>query len=454
MEIDRRNVSVDPRWATRIPQSLAMRKAVLPVGRVGDVVTVACAAEPDAMTRASVERAVAPCAVRFVAVDEADLRREIVRVYGTGARSAAAKGAGADDPVLLVEEIFRAARLRRASDIHVNPVRDGIDVRFRADGEIEPYKMFGADAALPIVNRIKVLAGLDIAERRAAQDGGFTLRDDRAGPVTDVRVATLPTRYGERVTLRLLATTGAELTLETLGMNDAQLKAVTDVLASPHGLLLLTGPTGSGKSTTLYAAIKRLLENRPLNVLTVEDPIEYEIDGAVQCEVDAADKINFSKALRSLLRHDPDVVMIGEVRDVETLDVAVKAALTGHLVLSTLHTNDAIGAVTRLRDMGLENHLAAATLRMSIAQRLVRRLCRDCGGAGCLACAGRGYFGRIALFELFRPDGELARLIAEGANEATLRAAAVAAGFESLADDAARKVAEGITTDAEVAKVL
>ncbi|MBO7721034.1 MAG: Flp pilus assembly complex ATPase component TadA, partial [Kiritimatiellae bacterium] len=252
----------------------------------------------------------------------------------------------------------------------------------------------------------------------------------------------------------LLASSGEDLTLETLGMDEGQLKSVVEVLSSPHGLFLLTGPTGSGKTTTLYAAIRRMLADRALNVLTVEDPVEYEIEGAVQCEVDAADKVNFSKALRSLLRHDPDVVMIGEIRDGESLDVAVKAALTGHLVLSTLHTNDAIGAVTRLRDMGLENHLAAATLRMSIAQRLVRRVCRGCGGGGCLSCAGRGYFGRIALFELFRPDGDLSRLIAEGANEATIRAAAVAAGFRTLADDAARKVADGATTDAEVAKAL
>lgn len=454
MEIDRRNVSVDPRWAMRIPASLAVRKDVLPVGRIGDVVTVACLGEPDAMTRAGVERALAPLGVRFAPVAEADLRREIVRVYGAGGRAAAARGASAEDPVQLVEGIFRAAQLRRASDIHVNPVREGIEVRFRADGEIERFHTYGADAALPIVNRIKVLAGLDIAERRAAQDGGFALRDERTGAVTDVRVATLPTRHGERVTLRLLSASGAALTLETLGMNAGQLRAVSDVLASPHGLVLLTGPTGSGKSTTLYAAIRRLLEGPTLNVLTVEDPIEYEIEGAVQCEVDAADKVNFSKALRSLLRHDPDVVMIGEIRDAETLDVAVKAALTGHLVLSTLHTNDAIGAVTRLRDMGLENHLAAATLRMTIAQRLVRRLCRDCGGKGCLACAGRGYFGRIALFELFRPNEEIARLIAAGADEAALRAAATAAGFEPLAADAARKVADGVTTETEVAKAL
>ena len=454
MEIDSRNVVVDPRWAAKVPAALAHRRQVLPVGRVGGTVTVACAREPDAVTRSSIERAFAPAEVRLVLVDAVELRREIVRTYGPAGGARPLASGDTDDPVALVEDIFRAARLRRASDIHFNPVRGGLDVRFRADGEIESYATYTAARAAALVNRVKVMAGLDIAERRAAQDGGFVLPGERGGNAIDVRVATLPTRYGERVTLRLLASSGEDLTLETLGMCADHLKAVSEVLASPHGLLLLTGPTGSGKSTTLAAAIRRLLEGRPLNVLTVEDPIEYEIEGAVQCEVDSADKVNFSKALRSLLRHDPDVVMIGEIRDGETLDVAVKAALTGHLVLSTLHANDAIGAVTRLRDMGLENPLVSATLRMSIAQRLVRRLCRACGGKGCLACAGRGYFGRLALFELFRPDDELRRLIAEGANETTLRTAARAAGYETLADDAARKVAEGLTSEMEVAKVL
>ena len=240
--------------------------------------------------------------------------------------------------------------------------------------------------------------------------------------------------------------------------------------------MLLTGPTGSGKTTTLYAAIRRLLDGAPLNVLTVEDPVEYEIPGIAQCEVDSTDKVSFGKALRSLLRHDPDVVMIGEIRDAESLDTAVKAALTGHLVLSTLHANDSIAAVMRLSDMGLAPHLTAATLRLSAAQRLVRRLCPVCRRprpataaeaalfgrpglegstvwepAGCLACAGRGQSGRIGLFELFEPDAECAAAIASGCSDAALRAMAASKGFRTLAEDALAKVAAGLVAPASLA---
>ena len=251
------------------------------------------------------------------------------------------------------------------------------------------------------------------------------------------------------------------------------------MLANPHGLALLTGPTGSGKTTTLYAAIRALLDAAPLNVLTVEDPVEYEIEDASQAEVDAGDKVSFAKALRSLLRHDPDVVMIGEIRDETSLDTAVKAALTGHLVLSTLHTNDAPGAVTRLRDMGVAPHLLGATLRLCAAQRLVRRLCPACRAPrpldaaraallgrpdlegrpawqphGCLACAGRGYVGRIGLFELLVPDRELSSRIAAGALEDDVRAHLARTGSPTLADDALAKLLAGETDEGEVFRAL
>ena len=442
-------MNVDPRLAMRIAPSLAWRKLVLPLARTGDEVVVACADELDEATRAALVKAFSPLTLKPLRLGRDEIRRQLVRVFG-GAASAAAE----DDPVALTDAIFRAARLARASDIHFNPDHGALAVNFRVDGEIERFREYPPAAALAIVNRIKVLSKMDIAERRVPQDGGFTLPGERFGSVIDVRAATLPARGGERVTLRLLAAAAGELTLSTLGMDAAQLKAVSEVLASPHGLFLLTGPTGSGKSTTLYAAIRHLIAARPLNVLTVENPIEYEIPGAVQCEVDEADKVSFAKALRSLLRHDPDVVMIGEIRDRESLDVAVKAALTGHLVLSTLHANDAVGAVTRLRNLELEDHLIAATLRVSIAQRLVRRLCGECHGAGCLACSGRGFFGRLGLFEIFRPDAALSALVADGAGEAVLRSAALGAGFVPLKDDAAAKVAAGLTTAAEVAHSL
>ena len=362
------------------------------------------------------------------------------------------------DPVPLVDRILRAGLLLHASDVHLDPAADAVRVRFRIDGELEEVLRIPADMQSAVTSRLKVLASMDIAEKRAPQDGGFSWR--MSGPVTlgtsplDVRMATLPVRYGERITLRLLETGGRRLTIDDLGLSEADRRAFDEVLKRPHGLVLLTGPTGSGKTTTLYAAINELLKGEPKNIITVEDPVEYEIPGVSQAEVDSADKVNFAKALRSILRHDPDVVMIGEIRDFESLDVAVKAALTGHLVLSTLHANNAIGAVTRLRDMGLADHLTAATLRMSIAQRLVRRTCAACGGAGCETCGGRGYAGRIGVFEVLRPNAEISRLIATGADETMLEVAARAAGFRSLAEDAQAKVDRGLIRAAERTRIL
>ena len=362
------------------------------------------------------------------------------------------------DGVALVDRILRAGLFSHASDVHFDPESAGTRVRFRIDGALEEVLRIPAAMQSAVTSRLKVLAGLDIAERRAPQDGGFSWRLAGAAGLgaapLDVRMATLPVRHGERVTLRLLETGGERLTLDTIGMSAEDRARFGRVLASPHGLVLLTGPTGSGKTTTLYAAIGEILKGEARNILTVEDPIEYEIPGVAQAEVDSSDKVNFRKALKSLLRHDPDVIMIGEIRDAESLDVAVKAALTGHLVLSSLHTNDAVGAVTRLRNMGLQNHLIAATLRLVIAQRLVRRLCAGCKGAGCAACAGRGYAGRIGLFELFETTERIAGEIAEGANEAILAAAARSEGFPPFADDARGKVAAGLTTEAEILKAL
>ena len=345
------------------------------------------------------------------------------------------------DSVQLADRILRAGLLLHASDVHLDPAADSVRVRFRIDGVLEEVLRIPAAMQNALTSRLKVLASLDIAERRAPQDGGFSWRMNGAGalatPPLDVRMATLPVRYGERVTLRLLETGGQRLGIDDLGMNDSDRAAFDGVLRRPHGLVLLTGPTGSGKTTTLYAAIQELLKGNPLNIITVEDPIEYEIPGVAQAEVDSADKVNFSKALKSILRHDPDVVMIGEIRDADSLDAAVKAALTGHLVLSTLHTNDAKSTV----DMGLDSNLVPATLRLAVAQRLVRRLCQECRvkgtrgwePKGCPACGGRGYRGRIGLFELYAPESGLST---------------------SMNDDARMKVEAGITSEAEILRAL
>ena len=349
------------------------------------------------------------------------------------------------DPVRLTDRILRAGLLMHASDVHFDPDAASVRVRFRIDGELEEVLRIPRTMQSGVVGRLKVLAALDIAERRAPQDGGFTWRMPDMGGARfsplDVRMATLPVRHGERVTLRLLETDAERLTLDNLGLSDADHAAFSQVLAQPHGLVLLTGPTGSGKTTTLYAAIQQLLKGRPLNILTVEDPIEYEIPGVSQAEVDSSDKVYFSKALKSLLRHDPDVIMIGEIRDADSLDAAVKAALTGHLVLSTLHTNDAKTSETRLVDMGLAPHLVPATLRLAVAQRLVRRLCPKCRekgdkgyeARGCPDCGGRGYSGRVGLFELYDPSsGKLT----------------------SMREDAKAKIEAGITSWSEVIRVV
>ena len=377
----------------RVPATLALRKRVLPLCKLSDQVSVACADPEDEATLRQLVRFL-DCDVLPVAAEPESLRRALVRVYGGVSQPGAAdptlarlragrdgRPAEADDAVAICDELLQAAALRQASDIHLLPREGRTQVLLRVDGRLESYRDLSAELQGAVVSRLKVLAGLDIAEKRAPQDGRFTARIGPAQTKIDIRTATLPTRFGERVTLRLLAAHGSHLSLESLGMTADDLGVFRTAIQRPHGLVLLTGPTGSGKSTTLYAALAELLSTRGGNVITVEDPIEYEMSGVSQVEVDSADKVNFSRALRSLLRHDPDVVMIGEIRDDETAAIAIKAALTGHLVFSTLHTNTAAGVVTRLVDMGMQRFLVAATLRLSVAQRLVRRLCPHCRAA-------------------------------------------------------------------------
>ncbi len=477
--VDLEQVRIDPAWLLRLPAALALRRLILPLCVLEERLVVAMA---DPTDKASLEAVVRSCKLEVTPLqaDPAPLRRHLLRILGDG-RGAGAP-AGGVDAVALADDIMRAALLRQASDIHFDPGREGLLVRLRVDGVLEEFMRLPREVQPALSSRIKVLGGLDIAERRSPQDGGFTWRSGAgtgSSDICDVRVATLPVRFGEKLTLRLLESGRDRLTIESLGLSESDLARFNKVLAQPHGLVLLTGPTGSGKTTTLYAAIRRLLALADLNILTVEDPVEYEIGGVSQVEVDSSDKVSFTKALRSLLRHDPDVVMIGEIRDSESLDTAIKASLTGHLVLSTLHTNDAVSAVTRLSDMGLADHMIAATLRLSVAQRLVRRLCPECRsevaitaaeagaldrpelegrsawrGRGCLRCAGRGVSGRVGVFEMMMPDAQIASLIAAGVPASELVAALRAQGVESLADDAIAKVLSGTTSISEVLQVM
>ncbi len=470
--VDLDRIRIDPAWALRIPVSLAMRKRVLPFASIGGKLFVACIDPGDKASIEAVARFTG-MPVEALAVDAEMLGRALGRVYGDSRQAAAATREDGDDATRLADELMRAAIMRRASDIHVDPGREDIRVRLRVDGVLEEYKRLPQSAHAALCSRIKVLAGMDIAERRAPQDGAFIHQYHVAekSHAVDVRVASLPTKHGERMTLRLLASQDDWLSLEQLGMSPADLGAFETALARPHGLVLLTGPTGGGKTTTLYAAVRKLLAGRPLNVISVEDPIECEIPGVAQVEVDTADKVSFGKALRALLRHDPDVLVIGEIRDLDSLDIAVKASLTGHLVFSTLHTNHAVSAVTRLIDMGMPAHLIGATLRLCVGQRLVRRLCPHCrkevplepsarGIPGmsdvmyepgqCFHCAGRGYDGRMGLFECAVIDAEVAQLISKGASEAVLSETLARKGFRSLLEDGVSKVRDGRTTLREV----
>lgn len=484
--IDLDKVQIDPACAMKVPASLAMRRQVLPLVAIDDHVHVACLDTTDKTTLQAVERAVGLPVSPHPAEPES-LRRALKRLFGDGAaagRSASptpgtrpadprkAAEADSEDAVVLCDELLQAAIVRQASDIHIDPSKEHVRVRFRVDGALEDYRQLPGVAQSGVTSRLKVLSGMDIAEKRAPQDGRFTHEAGVMGQSVDIRAATLPTKYGERMTLRLLALQTESLTLEKLGMNQQDLDCFSQAIEKPHGLVLLTGPTGSGKSTTLYAAIRRLIGGRDLNVVTIEDPIEYDIDGVAQVEIDSvAEKVSFAKGLRSVLRHDPDVVMIGEIRDAETADIAIKAALTGHLVLSTLHTNSAPSAITRLIDMGVARYLVAATVRLTVAQRLVRRACDHCRKPrplteeeaallgdpasagetvyepqGCLYCANKGFVGRIGLFEMLPMDETLSRWIAEDVDEPGIVEYLQQRKVPRLIDDAVAKLKKGDTT--------
>jgi general secretion pathway protein E len=381
----------------------------------------------------------------------------------------------ADAPIIkLINALLTQAVREGASDIHIEPFEEATVVRLRVDGTLRDIARPKRSLHAALVSRIKIMANLDIAERRLPQDGRMALRV--AGRPVDVRVSTLPVgssanaaQGAERAVLRLLDKSEARLDLTALGMAAPTREAVDKLIKQPYGIVLVTGPTGSGKTTTLYSAIKRL-DASTTNILTVEDPIEYELTGIGQTQVNAKIDLNFATALRAILRQDPDVVMIGEIRDVETASIAVQASLTGHLVLATLHTNDAVGAVTRLVDMGVEPFLLSSSLIGVVAQRLVRKLCDDCKtpfadainphakvktykAVGCAACNHTGYSGRLGIYELLTVDAALAQAIHQGTAEADLRSMAVVQGFVTLRQDAQRLIDSGVTSLAEVERV-
>ncbi len=380
-----------------------------------------------------------------------------------------------DAPIIrLINAILGEAIAENASDIHIETFEKRLVIRFRVDGILREVVQPKRELAALLVSRIKVMAKLDIAEKRIPQDGRISLRV--GGREVDIRVSTLPSANGERVVLRLLDKQAGRLTLRHLGMNEQDRDHLEQAVKKPHGIILVTGPTGSGKTTTLYAALTTL-NDRTRNILTVEDPIEYHLEGIGQTQVNTKVDMTFARGLRAILRQDPDVVMVGEIRDQETADMAVQASLTGHLVLSTLHTNSAIGAVTRLVDMGVEPFLISSSLLGVLAQRLVRVLCNDCKRAyiadaaecellgvspaeaptlyhaeGCEQCRGLGYRGRTGIYELVLFDDTLRTMVHTRASEQDMLRHARVLG-PSIREDGLRKVREGVTTIEEVLRV-
>ncbi len=375
------------------------------------------------------------------------------------------------DPVTTLDDLLNQAYLRRASDMHLEPAAEGLAARYRIDGRLQPEgRLFSDIQGAALISRVKVLAELDIAESRMPQDGAMT-HTTPLDQAIDIRVATMPTQFGERATLRLLGGDNTLLSLQEIGMAKAHLTLFDHTIKQPHGIILITGPTGSGKSTTLYAALNELADQE-INILTAEDPVEMTIPGLSQLQVSS--KTGFAGALRSFLRHDPDVIMVGEIRDRETAEIAMQAALTGHLVFSTLHTNSAPDSIPRLLDIGVEPYLAASTLLCVIAQRLVRKLCLHCRkpqslsekqrqwlqcdidamifqAAGCAQCSGLGYQGRLPLFEFLWVDEALSEAIALGRSQEELLQQAT--DYLTLAEDGKSKLLQGLTTLQELQRL-
>ncbi len=488
----------DPQLAVLLPYGFARTRGVVVGRRVDDEMEVWLREGAEPATLAEVRR-ILKCPLQAQILAPEEFERALTQAYARGENQAATlvgdmeQGMDLwqlaqdipevadllesedDAPIIrLINALLTQALRENASDIHIEPFETRSVVRFRMDGTlrdvIEPKRALHA----AVVSRIKVMAQLDIAEKRLPQDGRITLR--LAGRPVDVRVSTLPTGHGERVVLRLLDKQAGRLELGRLGMGAPTLAGLDELIHRPHGIVLVTGPTGSGKTTTLYAALSRL-DAKTLNIMTVEDPIEYDLDGIGQTQANARIDLSFARALRAILRQDPDVIMIGEIRDLETAQIAVQASLTGHLVLATLHTNDAASSVTRLIDMGIEPFLLASSLLGVLGQRLVRRLCPLCrqphapgdkeiaalgqpvlngplySALGCPGCNSTGYRGRTGIYELLAVDETLRRMIHDGAAEQELRAYAVAHGMTSMRTDGMRLVRTGDTALEEVLRV-
>lgn len=496
------DLDIDDELVSGLPINFAKQNRLLPLERLdGGLVRVACS-DPTAMGALDDLSVILEAPLEIVLAPSEQLVLAINSVYDRGtAHAAAAMEEMSDEdmdtfamdieeavdlldaedeaPIIrLVNSLLSQASKEHASDIHIEPGERDLVVRFRIDGilyeKIRPPKKLQAS----ITSRIKIQAGLNIAEKRLPQDGRIRIK--LAGKDIDIRVATAPTSYGERITMRLLDRSAVLIDLQDLGFSPENNSMMSSLITKSHGIILVTGPTGSGKTTSLYACLNEI--NRPdLNILTIEDPVEYQLQGISQTQVSPKIDLSFASGLRSFLRHDPDVIMVGEIRDLETAEIAIQAALTGHLVLSTIHTNDAAGAVTRLVDMGVEPFLVASSMIGILAQRLVRTLCSECKrpyeaieeevlelglspdmvgpnpqfwkGTGCKSCLGTGYSGRLGIHELLHPSDDIRQLILENVDSNTIKQKAKSQGMRTLREDGAQKVLAGLTSSAEVLRV-
>ena len=462
-------LQADSKLLRKLPRTLTERRLMLPLLHEGEALPVLVVADPEDRSAIEQARRLLGGDIEVKMTLPSYLQRALSHSQVEVLGELGVQAAPPFDPVATLTELFNEAYLLRASDIHFEPLKARMQIRLRVDGRLQEYPIsLSLSEGQSLMSRMKVLAGMDIAEQRMPQDGNLSHQIPESNIGFDIRAATLPTRFGERATLRLLGSDSEVLSLEKIGFCQHNLAQFQQIIHRPHGMILVTGPTGSGKSTTLYAALQQIA-TREVNVMTAEDPVEYVMEGIAQVHVNS--KVSFADALRSFLRHDPDVIMVGEIRDGETANIALKAAMTGHLVFSTVHTNSAISTINRLVDMGVERFLIGSTLAAVIAQRLVRKLCLCCRqpytpsdsqrqqlldqrqeedditlykAIGCANCMGSGYKGRLALFETLWVDGDLGELIGRGADESALRQQAK--HFVTLQQDSKDKLLSGLTS--------
>ncbi len=483
-EIELSSYTLDPAVLSLVPASLAQKYKLIPLFKVGNTLTIAMANPRNILALDEVHAQV-NMEVNYVKSTEREIEEAISEYYGIQSvvedvlkeyqRTEDIKPVKAleeESPIVkLVNAIVTQAIAQKASDIHIEPEAKGLRVRYRIDGLLHEELRLPSYILNAIVSRIKVLSEMDIAESRVPQDGRFNMTHN--GKSIDFRISTFPSVYGEKVVMRILDKSAIMYRLTEIGFSEENLARFKKATSKPHGVILVTGPTGSGKTTTLYATLAEL-NSKEFNIVTVEDPVEYELAGITQAQVNVKAGLTFASALKSILRQDPDIILIGEIRDTETANIAIQSALTGHLVFSTLHTNDSSGAVSRMQEMGVEAFLIASSLDAVLAQRLVRLICKKCKmevpvpepikkrfpdlqtmykGKGCKACKGTGYKGRIGIFELFVVDDNIRKLISDKRNSSEIKAAAISSGMKTLFDDGIDKVKQGITSLDEVLRV-